>query len=168
MYFSNFPKIYYNYETLGLKIMRDITANVRPLAKILENIVLYEYYEIDDDETPEIVAEKIYGNPTLHWVLMLVNEKYDYLEDWPMPEWKLTEYVLKKYGEGNENDIHKIYGRDHYVTPAGRIVESDHELAIPVTNIEYERQVNDAKRRIKIVNPSIIDKFISQLETAFN
>lgn len=167
MYFKNFPQLYYNFTDLGIRVVRDITANVRPISSILEKVVYYEQYNIDGDDTPEIIAERIYGNPTLHWVLMLVNEKYDYLEDWPMPEWKLSEYVEAKYGVGNANQIHKIYGRDHYETPEGRIVDSNHDMAIPVTNEEYERRVNDSKRTIKIVSPSLINNFITDLENLF-
>lgn len=167
MYFKNFPEVFYQFDTLGMRVMRDITANVRPIARILENAVYYDTYDIKSDETPEIISERLYGNPLFHWVLMLVNEKYDYLEDWPMPEWKLEEYITKKYGAGNENDTHIIYGREHYISPTGRIVDSTYPQSVRVTNDEYERALNDSKRRIKIVSPTLISIFINDLQQAF-
>lgn len=167
MYFKNFPQIFYNFDDLGMRVMRDITANVRPLTKILENAVYYNTYDIKSDETPEIIAERLYGNPLFHWILMLVNEKYDYLEDWPMPEWKLEEYITKKYGAGNENNIHVLFGRPHYITPTGRICESNYDLATPVTNDTYERELNDAKRHIRVVQPALISVFVKDLQEAF-
>ena len=65
MYFSNFPKIVYDFDlTSGVdyKVVTDITRNVRLRKQILENISLYDYYDIAEGETPEIISEKIYQN----------------------------------------------------------------------------------------------------------
>lgn len=171
MYFENLPDMLYAFRIDGklvLKTVKDITANVRPLKRILEQVVYYEDYDIDGDDTPEIIAEKMYGDPLLHWVILLVNEKYNYLEDWPIPDWKMSEYVTLKYGAGNEYDIHQIYGRDHYVSPTGRIVDSTSPLAEPVTNFQYEQDLNDKKRRIRVVNPKLIEIFVANLTEAFS
>lgn len=171
MYFENLPDIFYAFEIEGrlvLKTVKDITANVRPLKRILEEIVYYEDYDIEGDDTPEIIAERLYGDPQLHWVLMLINEKYNYLEDWPIPDWKLSEYVTKKYGAGNEYATHQIYGRQHWVSPTGRIVDSTYPLAAAVSNLQYEQDLNEKKRRIRIVNPKLIGTFIANLTEAFS
>lgn len=152
---------------LSMRVVTDITLNVRPIRDILENIVYYEDYDIHDGDTPEVISERLYGDPTLHWVIMLVNEKYHYVVDFPIPESKFDEYVTNLYGEGNENDIHSLYGRPHYVSLEGRIVDSTYPQAVPVTNTEYERTVNDSKRRIRIVNPKIIGTFVKDLQEAF-
>jgi Base plate wedge protein 53 len=174
MYFSKFKKIVYAFnfgDELSLRVVRDITSNMRPIQRILENTLYYGDYDIEDNETPEVIAERVYGNPNLHWVLMLVNEKYHYLNDWPIPENKLDEYVTKKYGAGNENSVHMLYGRPHYVSPEGRIVDAPEipgaTLDTAVTNLEYERALNDEKRRIRIVLPNLINIFIKDLEEAF-
>lgn len=77
MYFKNFQKIYYDYTINGekeLKVVTDITKNVRFRKEVLFNILTYDLYDIKDGETPEIIAEKIYGNPEYHWIIMLANE----------------------------------------------------------------------------------------------
>jgi hypothetical protein len=170
MYFDRFPLLVYAFkigDELVIRQVRDIVLNVRVIREVLENVVYYEDYDIEDTDTPEIISERIYGNPLLHWVIMLVNEKYDYLEDFPIPEYKFDEYVTAKYGEGNEYDTHKLYGRDHYISPSGRIVDSTYPNATAVSNIEYEREINQAKRRIRIVHPKMIDLFIKNLQEAF-
>ena len=63
MYFSNFPKIVYDFDLSNgtdYKIVTDITQNVRLRKQILENISLYDYYDIGEGETPEIISEKFY------------------------------------------------------------------------------------------------------------
>lgn len=173
MYFENFNSLIYAFKIKGdivVKPMLDITTNVRPLQRILENTLFYGNFDVEDGDTPEVIAERIYGDPNLHWVLMLINEKYDYLEDWPMPANKLDEYVSKKYGVGNENATHMIYGREHWINTSGNIVDNPQNpdsLSIRVSNIDYERKINEEKRRIRIVHPNLISVFVKDLEEAF-
>ena len=64
MYFNEFPNIYYSFKINGkdkFVLIKDITQNVRIRKEILANITLYDEYDIRDGETPEIIAEKIYG-----------------------------------------------------------------------------------------------------------
>jgi hypothetical protein len=100
MYFKDFPNIYYTYNVNGkdvLKVVRDITSNVRLRKYILSNITLYDSYDIQEGDTPEIVAAKYYGSSEYHWAIMLANEIYDYREDWPMSQMVLDEYIKTKY-----------------------------------------------------------------------
>ena len=65
MYFENFPKFAYDFDINGERkvlIVSDITRNVRFRKDILSNVTLYDEYDIKEGETPEIVAEKLYGN----------------------------------------------------------------------------------------------------------
>jgi hypothetical protein len=174
MYFENFKSLIYAFNiknNLTIKTLKDITQNVRPVKRVMENTLYYGDFDVEDYDTPEIIAERLYGNAELHWVLMLVNEKYDYLEDWPLPEEKLYEYTIAKYGDGNENATHMLYGREHWVNTAGRLIDPPavpaESLATRVTNIEYERSINEEKRRIRIVHPTLIATFVKDLEEAF-
>lgn len=103
MYFKDIPSIYYNFKIGGkdqLSIIKDITHNVRFRKEILSNITLYDEYDIRDGETPEIIAERVYGNPNYHWVIMLLNEKYDYVTDFPLSYPELVAHTEQKYGVG--------------------------------------------------------------------
>lgn len=128
MYFSSFPKIYYDFpqdqSSSNLQILTDVTANVRVRKQILENITLYDEYDIQDGETPEIIAEKIYGDSELHWVIMLVNQRYDYLEDFPMTSYELEKLCIEKYGTD------KMYNINHY-TRNGLITEAIAVMKLP-------------------------------------
>jgi len=170
MYFQNFPKIYYAFEYrdgMRLQIVRDITLNLRPVKEILENVMYYEDYDIADGDTPEIIAEKLYGDPLLHWVILLTNERYHYLKDFPVPEEFFEEYLANIYGPSGGARTHSLYGRPHYLSPSGRVVDSNYPLARAVSNREYEAKVNQAKRRIRIVNPRLIGMFVQNLQEAF-
>ena len=99
--------------------------------------------------------------------IMLVNEIYNIATDWPIPQSLLEAYITQKYGAGNEFAIHNLYGRPHYESPIGKVVDASYIGASPVTNTEYETRINDAKSRIRLVDAKLIDVFVKDLGEAF-
>lgn len=161
MYFEKFPQFVYEFNVAGktkAMIITDITRNVRFRKEILGNIELYDEYDIKEGETPEIIAEKIYGTSQYHWIIMLINERFDYINDFPMSYQNLLKYVEDKYGVGNENATH------HYENEKGYAVNSDFPGATSVTNLQYEERVNESKRRIKVVSPDLIARVLKQFD----
>lgn len=129
--------------------MTDISRNIRFRKEILSNITSYDEYDIVDGETPEIIAEKVYGNAEYHWIIMLANDIYDYRADFPLTQLQLEKYVADKYGDDAD-------ATRHYVNEAGFVVNSTDDGAVPVSNRQYEEQQNESKRRIKIISKDLI------------
>jgi hypothetical protein len=161
MYFDQFPKFVYDFKfgAKGTKtvVTTDITRNIRFRKELLENIALYDEYDIVDGETPEIIAEKIYGNPEYHWIIMLANQKHDYISDFPLAESALEKHIVDTYGA-------QRYATRYYVNADGFVVNSNATGAVSVSNDDYERSLNEAKRRIKIISPSIITTVLTQFK----
>lgn len=163
------PHIYYDFTINGIqqiKILKDITVNVRFIKEILENVTVYDEYDIMDGETPEVVAGKIYGNTQYHWVIMLANDIYDYREDWPVDGTTLPKRVTQIYGAGNE------YATHHYEATEGidadyHVVNSDWPGAYAVSNFEYEDRLNESKRRIKIITKDVLDIVLKEYSKLF-
>ena len=157
MYFKEFPTMLYRFdlgaEEVSIPVL-DITRNVRFRKEILANITIYDEYDILDNETPERIAEKIYGNSKYHWIIMLVNERYDYTNDFPLSSYDLEKYINDKYTNP--------YATHHYVSLDGYIVDSNYSGATSVSNYDYEVSINESKRRIKIVPKLLIDKILSE------
>lgn len=159
MYFKNFDKIYYDFEINGVThyfTLRDITENVRIKKDILDVITIYDEYDIRDGESPHIISEKVYGSPLYHWIIMIVNQRYDYVADFPLSITQLEKYLVTKYGEGNEDDIH------HYINDAGFIVDSSNSEARSISNRLYEESQNEKKRRIKLIHKNLLPKLLQQ------
>lgn len=101
MYFKNFPSYLYDFNygngVTKTTVVKDITRNMRVKKDILRNISLYDEYDIVDGETPEIISEKFYGTPEYHWIVMLANDKYDYISDFPMSETYLQKHIETSY-----------------------------------------------------------------------
>jgi hypothetical protein len=156
MYFKDFPNLIYQFKvgnTTKTSLVKDITRNIRFRRDVLANITVYDEYDIVDGETPEIIAEKLYGDAQYHWIIMLANDRYDYIEDFPLAEYQLVRVISAKY-PGTENDIH------HYVDANGYVVNSNEPGAVSVSNAENERNKNEAKRRIKIISKNIINTIL--------
>ena len=135
-------------------LMTDITRNIRFRRDVLANVTIYDEYDIVEGETPEIVAEKVYGNAEYHWIVMLTNDIYDYKSDWPLEYGVLQDYVVHKYGDQADADHHWIDSR-------GNWVDSDSPGATSVSNRQYEESVNESKRRIKLVSPNLISTILN-------
>lgn len=138
-----------------LELVTDITSNVRFMKDILSSVTLYDEYDIKDGESPEIISEKFYGSPEYHWVIMLANERYDYITDFPLSTHSLEEHITNTYGSGNEYDTH------HYVDYAGYLVSSDNPQATSVSNYQYEDELNESKRRIKIISSDLLNTILT-------
>ena len=160
MYFNEFPKFLYDFDINGKRVIKrvsDITQNIRIRKEILSNIAVYDSYDIVDGETPEIIAEKFYGSSQYHWVVMLVNEMYDYRSDFPLPYPELKAHIEDKYGDAVD-DV------KYYISPQGYVVNSDYPGATSVSNRQYEELENEKKRRIKIISPNVLTAVLDQFK----
>lgn len=159
MYFDNFPTFLYPYtinNKVEYKLVKDISQNVRVRKEILSNITLYDEYDIRDGETPEIISEKVYGTPKYHWVVMLCNDRYNYVDDFPLPVPELERHITNKYGASH------IYDTHHYVDANGFIVDSTQGTS--VSNYDYEFSLNESKRRIKLISPSLLNSILKNFK----
>ena len=104
-YFEMFPNILYSAKGDGkFTVMKDILTRVKLVDSAKENILGFDYYDVKDGETPEMIAHKYYGDVNLHWVIIATNDIIDYYEDWPMSVQKFEEFVKNKYN--NPQAIH--------------------------------------------------------------
>ena len=158
-YFKKFEKMFY-LTRVGdgeeLKVLTDITTNVRLRKQILQNITAYEFYDLKQYETIEALAERLYGDPQLHWVIMLINDRYDYVNDFPLENDALEAMITANY---TSPDAVKWYKKD------GLVVDSTVAGAVAQTHRQYEQDRNEAKRRIKIVTPTLVNQIVREFKT---
>lgn len=135
-YFKEFPNLEYVNRFPNTKSNDEVTIakNIFKRPKIREDLtsvfVAFDYYTIEDNERPEQIAEKIYGNSEYDWIIMIANNIIDLHEEWPLSQNELNEYLMKKYG--SEQALTQIHHyetlelRDSYnriVLPGGLIVD---------------------------------------------
>jgi len=172
MYFNKFPKLLYDIKRDGnLKIVTDIFRRVKVRSKIRNNISLMDKYDVGEGETPESIAFKVYGDPGYFWIICLMNDVINRYYDWPLDEYVFQRFVADKYS--NPSAVHhyektQSSGKQTGEGPADYShkieVNSTEPGAEAVTNIEYERRLQDQKRQIKLLPKS----YVSDFENEFN
>jgi hypothetical protein len=155
---------------------------------IFENLAFFEKYDIIGDERPDSVANKIYNNPDLDWIVLLANNITNVYEEWPMPARSFDRYLNDKYGS-----FENIYAIKHFETEEvknssgvvivkeGLIVPESFFISYydknlneqifkgnitkPVTNYEYEVRLDEKKRTIFLLKGRYLQLVFDDLET---
>ena len=169
MYFSSFPII--PYDSKGDLQFKDVTNLLRRVGmrtKLKTNTFLYDTYDVKEGETPEMIAHKLYGDPELHWIVLLVNEITDRYHQWPMSGMQFLDYINDKYS--NPDGIHhyetaQTSGDTKIKIEVENDVDEDAYTGLtPITNREYEQNEQDKKRKIRLVDPSFVEQFVDEFK----
>ena len=169
MYFGSFPVI--PYDSKGDLEFKDVTNLLRRVgirAKLKSNALLYDTYNVNEGETPEMIAHKLYGDSELHFVIMLINDITDRYHQWPMSLPQFQEFINDKYD--NPDGIHhyestQTSGDTKVKIEVFNEVDSDAYTGLtPITNREYEENEQDKKRQIRLLDPSYIEQFVDEFE----
>ena len=155
-YFEKFPKIYYDANADGkYKVMTDIISRVKLVDSVKQNILNFDYYNVKDGETPEMIAHKYYDDPELHWTILVVNDVIDYYTQWPMSVQKFEEFIKDKYTNPqgiHHYEISQTSGNTELVIDVG-MNTTDYPSATAISNYTYEDRLQEQRRQIRLIQP---------------
>ena len=161
-YFNNFPTIMYDPTGDGsAKLATNIMKRVRMRANMKKEVVMMDPYDVKENETPEIVADKHHGSPYYHWVIMLLNDISDVNHDWVKSTRQLQKYLLSKYTEIQLTETHhyEISQTSGDTTTKIEVENSTYPSATAITNYEYEIALNESKRKIDLLRNDYLGMF---------
>jgi len=175
MYFKNFPTIIYDAVGNGeFKDVKNLLRRVAIRAKVKTNTLLYDTYDVKEGESPESIADKLYDDPELHWVVLLVNDVTDRYHQWPLNYSQFNQYIADKYdnvdgvhhyelaqSSGNTDTKIEVYNNSALYSGDQDFYSS----ATTITNREYEETQQDQKRQIRLLDPRYIQQFVEEYET---
>ena len=164
-YFSNFPAIMYDPTGDGsAKLATNIMKRVRMRANMKKEVVMLDQYDVKENETPEIVADKHHGSPYYHWVIMLLNDISDVNHDWVKSTRQLQKYLLSKYTETQLTETHhyEISQTSGDTTTKIEVENSTYPSAAAITNYEYEVALNESKRSIDLLRNDYLGYFTDE------
>ena len=181
MYFKNFPTIIYDAVGNGeFKDVKNLLRRVGVRAKVKANTLFYDTYDVKEGETPESIADKLYDDPELHWIVLLVNDVTDRYHQWPMNYSQFNQFIADKYlrsdGTSNVDGTHhyelaqssgntdtkiEVYNNSALYTGD----DDSYSNATVITNREYEEQQQEIKRKIRLLDPQYVQQFIEEYET---
>jgi len=173
-YFIKFPKMTYDIKgDKNRKLLPDILRRVKLRSKLKTETMLFDKYDVKENEKPEDVAYKWFGDAELHWVVLMTNDITDRYYEWPMNSVQFAEYLTDKYGAGNEDSIHHYEVTQDSGRTSGRgpsdysylvEVNSDTDNASSISNREYEERIQDTKRQIKLLDKAFLGDFIDEFD----
>ena len=161
-----FPNISYDAKGDGkLNQYKNIFRRVK--LTTTTNLTTFDYYDVQDGESPEIIAHKYYNDVGLHWTILIVNDIVDYYHDWPMSVQTFEQYVKEKYT--NPNAVHhyevaQTSGNTTEVINVG-MNTTDYGSALPISNYQYEQAIQEQKAQIRLIQPRYMEDFVKEFET---
>ena len=191
-YFQELPNILYpsllpsRNKVESRVIVKNLFKRSKLRTDLDQAITAFNYYNIKDGMRPDMVAQELYDNPELDWVVLTSSNITNIRNEWPLNHNDLQEYMLEKYGsEENVAKVHHYETRkivdeyDRAVIPAGLEVDKDFsfqylnlskqvvkvnpsQVVAEITNYQYEVRLNDEKRRIKVLKSEYLSAFISE------
>ena len=66
--------------------------------EIFSDLTFFTKYQIIQDERPDNVAYKVYGDSNLDWVVLLSNNIINVQQEWPLEHQSYYNYLINKYG----------------------------------------------------------------------
>lgn len=191
MFFSRFENI--NYDG---RVQKDLSTALIIKPKIKESKDLFFWYTMEEWEKPETIAFDHYGNTKYNFIILLMNDIVDPFFDWPLERHELLAKCEGLYGIPSQTsgiydkvtdlDVDgnpvapfrnagyfavRYYLKDgiEYYDPPGSGLYSEAPLgSLAVSHLEYEEQLNDAKRKIKILHRELIPQMDKELDIIFN
>ena len=185
-YFRELPDIeYQNFlassnSSQSYIMMKNLFLRGKLRDDLQSNFTMFTKYEIAEKERPDQIAEKLYGDSGLDWIVITAANITNYQNDLPLTNQQLYDNVVAKYG--NDKDKIRFYRttevRDdlgRLILRAGIVVDADFTIPNPklpnaelnpvegITNFEYETERNDAKKTIYVLRSEYVDQYIQDM-----
>jgi hypothetical protein len=180
-YLSRLPNASTNEDYITVK---NLFRRAKIRTDIINIITAFDYYQIQDNQRPEIIASKLYGDPELDWVILITNNITNVRDQWPLSNNDLHNYMLDKYG--SEEALLSVHHyettevKDEYnrlIMPSGLEVDEDFSISYTslsnlsittnpvkaITNYEYEVGINEDKRKIRVLKQQYLSVVITDL-----
>jgi hypothetical protein len=191
-YFNTLPKVVVTQPDGTSVISTNLLSRVSMIQDLLKDPLLYYSYDIQEGDTPEIIADKYYKDSYRYWIVLLANNMLDPQWDWPLEGAELNDYVASKYKDIDPYSVAHHYEKIitqyesksqlttvnvvnidkdaydvlenttvSYTFPSGTTTIST--TGRSVTYFQYEYELNESKRSIKLIRNDFAKQFENNL-----
>ena len=193
-YFSNLGDFLYVNRTREGRSEGDysLVKNLFKRAKLREDVYqdlsFFTKFDVLGDDRPDNVADLVYGDPTLDWVVLLSNNIVNVQSEWPLSQADFNRYITEKYDSEEilYSGIHHYESREvkasdgTIIIPSGarvsvgqsvsffdeitdqQVIRTD--VAMPITNFMHEDKLNNEKRSIFLLKPIYLNILFDDIE----
>ena len=148
------------------------------------NFTVFDKYEIVEGARPDTVAEELFNNSELDWVVLLTAGIINVRDEWPLSNQELYNFTENKYGFKNINEVHHYEttevkdSQGRLILPKGKVVDKNFTIPKPntsneetatlnpvigISNFEYETIKNEKKRSIYVLRRMYLQQFLNDM-----
>ena len=163
--------------------VKNLFRRVKIRDDLKKYFTIFDRITVKDGFRPDQVAESVYGQSDLDWVVLITAGIVNVKNEWTLNSRELYEFALKKYGASlNATKYYETIEikdlRNRLILPAGQIVDEDFSIPDPsnpltdlsgnavrigISNYEYETRVNERKRNIELLKPQYLQQFLKDM-----
>tara|TARA_B100000900_G_scaffold138742_1_gene117635 strand:+ start:137 stop:772 length:636 start_codon:yes stop_codon:yes gene_type:complete len=188
-YFSYIPNIAYEerplkypFSVADTVIAKNFFKRFKLNDEIFNYVVYFNKYSIVDGERPDMISQKLYGDPFFDWVILLTNNMVNVQYDWPKTNYELYKILESEYNDPY-NEIHHyetieigqydrglrvdkaFYDKQHKINDAGNVsIVNGSAICEPVTVAEHFTRENEKKREIYLLKQIYFQSFIKDFK----
>ena len=176
-YFKSIPNVKYDINGNAPNTFQTATNIMKkPMfkPKVIDEITDYYPYRVKDGYRPDMVSNEVYGSPAFAYLILMFNDVYDPVFDWPMGLKQFDNYIVSKYGSIDSaiSTVKYYYqiirpevaktGTSERIPVVKYIVDQTAYNALgdddrtTISEYDWEFELNDEKTDLKIINASII------------
>ena len=168
--------------------VKNLFRRIKIREDIFSNLVYFTNYQIVGDERPDQIANKVYDDESLDWIVLISNNILNVREEWPLPQKGFDKFLLDKYGTYDNVYAIKYYRSievtdsvGNLVMPSGVRLDQNYSVTYRdlgtgeettrtnitegVTNFQYEQEREDAKRNIYLLKPNYIPIILDDVKS---
>lgn len=166
-YFKHFPKALYSTDNfVNSTIATNIVVRFGFLDEILQSADSFYPVVIRDGERPDTIADKYYGSPKYAWLVSAFNQYIDPLFEWPLTNEEFNSYIIRDFGtvaaaKAQVKYYFKTLNNKKY------IVDSSQAYTSTQSEYDFELELNEERRNIKLVDRNLLAKIEENLEQVF-
>lgn len=203
-YFNYFPQTLYTSDGVTVGSFTNIISRYSFEKSFKDNTAVSYEYDIQDGDTPEIIADKFYDDSERHWIVLMFNDITDPQFDWPMDYRTLISFIDEKYSananvgqsgsnwaKSNAHAYYKVETRTtlstntitvnkievdantyaNVVSSSSNVTLADgYVITIAVSKssqsyYDYEMELNESKRKIKLLKPEFVPAIEEEFRT---
>tara|TARA_Y100000592_G_scaffold31509_1_gene50165 strand:- start:665 stop:1321 length:657 start_codon:yes stop_codon:yes gene_type:complete len=146
------------------------------------SVVAFSKYTILGDDRPDNVADKIYKNQNLDWVVLLSNNIINVRDEWPMSQFDFQRFLDNKYTKDQLGEIHHYETNEIRNSEGKLLLQEGLEVDVDFTFsysefglihrvnsvksisfLQHEIDKNDAKRTINLLNKELLPFIINDM-----
>jgi len=193
-YFAKYPKVVTTQKDGTRSVMVNLLARSSIIQTLLDNPLLFYSYDVQDGETPEMIAHRYYNDSYFYWLILYANQISDPQWGWPLDRASFERYIVEKYTTENpystvhhyEKIISQYESSTRTTTEKKITIDEDtynslspsktvYQFPTSTTTItisksaitlyQYELDLNESKRNIKVIKKEFAQTINSQFET---